>query len=77
MVIRVIDINDNYPLFKATGYHGEFPESAPVGTSLLKVQATDRDDDKLIYSLPKCCNSAASLEMFTMNAETGNSSSTS
>jgi len=67
----VINVNDNSPQFSASSYEGNFPESTPVGTTLLKVKATDADDNKLIYSLPSCCNSATTMELFEVNPETG------
>ena len=69
--IEVIDINDNVPLFERTHYESSFPESTPVGTTLLKVTATDADNNMLIYLLPECCNSASTRDLFTVNAETG------
>jgi hypothetical protein len=69
--IEVIDTNDNQPLFAATHYEGSFAESSPVGTTLLKVTATDADDNRLVYTLPRCCNSASTQELFAVNAETG------
>ncbi|XP_060561268.1 LOW QUALITY PROTEIN: protocadherin Fat 1-like [Ruditapes philippinarum] len=69
--IEVIDINDNVPLFENTHYESSFPESTPVGTTLLKVTATDADNNMLIYLLPDCCNSASTRELFDVNAETG------
>ncbi|XP_052793607.1 protocadherin Fat 1-like isoform X3 [Mya arenaria] len=69
--IEVIDVNDNKPLFTTTHYEGSFPESAPIGTTLLKVKATDDDNNKLIYSLPDCCNSQTTLDLFDVAAETG------
>lgn len=69
--IEVIDINDNLPLFESTHYEGSFPESTPVGTTLLKVTAIDDDDNMLIYTLPKCCNSESTRQLFSVNPETG------
>lgn len=67
----MIDINDNVPLFAAAHYEGSFLESTPVGMTLLKVTATDLDDNMLIYMLPDCCNSRSTRELFSVNAETG------
>ena len=67
----MLNIDDNYPLFSAASYIGEFPESAPVGTTLLRVEATDADKDRLLYTLPSCCNSKSSLNLFRIDSLTG------
>ncbi|XP_052280093.1 protocadherin Fat 1-like isoform X4 [Dreissena polymorpha] len=69
--IEVLDVNDNTPQFSALHYEGSFPESTEVGATLLKVVATDADNNRLIYSLPECCNSKTSLQLFAVGAETG------
>ena len=66
-----MNIDDNYPQFSAASYNGEFPESAPVGTTLLRVEAIDADKDKLLYTLLSCCNSKSSLYLFKIDPETG------
>ncbi|XP_042695870.1 cadherin-17 [Centrocercus urophasianus] len=43
--IHVIDINDQIPIFEKSDYHNvTVPESLPVGTVLLEIQATDGDE---------------------------------
>jgi hypothetical protein len=41
--ITVIDANDNSPVFDRDAYEVRVPETAPVGTVLVTVRATDRD----------------------------------
>ena len=40
---RILDVNDNSPVFGTAEYNGVLDEQAPVGTSVLSVQATDPD----------------------------------
>ncbi|XP_054647599.1 protocadherin alpha-6-like isoform X31 [Dunckerocampus dactyliophorus] len=44
VTIRVLDINDNRPIFSKEGYYVVLQENAPVGTTVIKVQATDLDE---------------------------------
>ncbi|XP_061644592.1 protocadherin alpha-8-like [Phyllopteryx taeniolatus] len=44
VTIRVLDINDNRPIFSKEGYSVELQENAAYGTSVIKVQATDPDE---------------------------------
>ncbi|XP_077589332.1 protocadherin alpha-6-like isoform X16 [Stigmatopora nigra] len=44
VTIRVLDINDNRPIFSKEGYSVQLQENAPLGTSVIKVQATDLDE---------------------------------
>lgn len=49
--VSVQDVNDNSPVFYPAQYFGAVDEGTPVGSSLLKVMATDRDDgDNAIIS---------------------------
>jgi len=44
LTIRVTDVNDNVPKFELPDYQAHnIDEDIPVGTSILKVKATDRD----------------------------------
>ncbi|XP_068963487.1 protocadherin gamma-A10-like [Petaurus breviceps papuanus] len=42
--VIVLDSNDNAPVFTQSSYHVSVPENVPVGTVLLRVNATDRDE---------------------------------
>ncbi|XP_048580321.1 uncharacterized protein LOC116612238 isoform X2 [Nematostella vectensis] len=43
--IRVVDLNDHQPVFDLSQYSGVFMENTSVGSSLLRVRATDKDSD--------------------------------
>ncbi|XP_036606139.1 protocadherin gamma-A7-like isoform X9 [Trichosurus vulpecula] len=42
--VIVLDLNDNTPVFTQSIYHVSVSENVPVGTVLLRVNATDRDE---------------------------------
>ncbi|KAL2085991.1 hypothetical protein ACEWY4_019311 [Coilia grayii] len=56
-IIKVKDINDNAPYFQNEPYVSSIPEMCPMGTTVVRVTATDADDPlsgnnaKLIYSI--------------------------
>eukprot|EP00794_Sanderia_malayensis_P018890 gene18890-20792_t len=43
VTVKIIDINDNPPVFVKSVYNGEIKEDAPVNETVLKIQATDKD----------------------------------
>ncbi|XP_024054011.2 protocadherin-23 [Terrapene carolina triunguis] len=45
LIIHVLDVNDNPPVFTQYSYQVTVPELAPVGTSVLTVSAIDRDSE--------------------------------
>ncbi|XP_020940556.1 protocadherin alpha-C1 isoform X4 [Sus scrofa] len=54
VTITVVDSNDNAPVFERTVYRTRVPETAPNGTVLFRVQASDPDEGsngKIRYSL--------------------------
>ncbi|XP_060109782.1 protocadherin gamma-B5-like [Heteronotia binoei] len=56
IVVTVIDINDNMPVFTQTVYKVNLKESAPKGTSVLQVKASDSDEGsnaEIVYSFNK------------------------
>lgn len=68
-VVRVLDDNDNDPVFLRTSYAGSISEKVPIGTTVLSVQALDLDDDlngNVSYSL-----SNDVLGMFYVDLYTG------
>ncbi|XP_024115356.1 cadherin-1 [Oryzias melastigma] len=76
IIIKVIDQNDNKPIFEQTSYVGEVAESSPRGTTVIQVLATDADepgnDNSIIkYTIlsqePKLPND----HMFTINTNNG------
>uniref|UniRef100_A0A8C4H6B6 FAT atypical cadherin 2 n=1 Tax=Dicentrarchus labrax TaxID=13489 RepID=A0A8C4H6B6_DICLA len=46
IVVEVTDENDNSPQFTLTSYQATLDENTPVGSSVLKVAATDKDKGK-------------------------------
>ncbi|XP_043256897.1 cadherin-related tumor suppressor [Colletes gigas] len=66
--VTVLDVNDNPPIFQQSDYVVALNESAPVGTKVLTVHATDKDSEdnsKLTYYLPD------TERQFTIDPETG------
>lgn len=66
--VTVLDVNDNPPVFQQSDYVVALNESAPVGTKVLTVYATDKDSEdnsKLTYYLPD------NERKFTIDPETG------
>ncbi|XP_062316924.1 cadherin-related family member 5 isoform X2 [Osmerus eperlanus] len=51
MIIFIENINDNPPVFAQSQYSLSVKELTPVDTSVGKISATDRDDDRLFYTL--------------------------
>ncbi|KAK6173109.1 hypothetical protein SNE40_016628 [Patella caerulea] len=47
--VKVIDVNDNEPVFSQNTYLAEISESAKVGQSVLKLSATDADEDNRVF----------------------------
>ncbi|XP_028272859.1 protocadherin Fat 2 [Parambassis ranga] len=46
IVVEIIDENDNNPQFTQTSYEATLDENTPVGSSVLKVSASDKDKGK-------------------------------
>ncbi|XP_061832499.1 protocadherin Fat 2 [Nerophis lumbriciformis] len=46
VVVEITDENDNSPDFKMTPYKAGVDENSPVGSSILKIEATDEDKGK-------------------------------
>ncbi|XP_040031249.2 protocadherin Fat 2 isoform X1 [Gasterosteus aculeatus] len=46
IVIEITDENDNSPQFAQTSYQATLDENTPIGSSVVKVSATDRDKGK-------------------------------
>ncbi|XP_072290337.1 protocadherin alpha-3-like [Eucyclogobius newberryi] len=44
IIINVLDVNDNAPIFTKDSYSGELVENAPVGTTVMQINATDLDE---------------------------------
>ncbi|XP_019735043.1 cadherin-22 [Hippocampus comes] len=70
-VIKVQDINDSEPKFLEGPYIGSVAELSPIGTSVLKITASDADDPsygssaRVVYSVPD------GEKFFTVGRHTG------
>ncbi|XP_053284321.1 protocadherin alpha-8-like [Pleuronectes platessa] len=71
--IIVLDSNDNRPVFSQEIYQIEIQENVPVGTSVLKINATDPDEDtngEIEYSLGKTLKKKV-YDIFELDKLTG------
>ncbi|XP_046907539.1 protocadherin alpha-8-like [Hypomesus transpacificus] len=53
IIVEVLDVNDNMPVFTQDSYSVTLNENSPIGTTVLRVNATDLDDGvngEVIYS---------------------------
>ncbi|XP_013127976.1 cadherin-13 isoform X1 [Oreochromis niloticus] len=74
--IKVIDQNDNRPIFKEPRYTGEVLEGSPTGTTVMTMTAFDADDPNtdnavLRYNIVKQSPDKPSPNMFYIDAERG------
>ncbi|KAM7418177.1 hypothetical protein PAMA_017701 [Pampus argenteus] len=69
VVVEITDENDNSPQFTLTSYHASLDENTPVGSSVLKVAATDKDKGKNSFVTYAIANSG--LLPFTIDPFTG------
>uniref|UniRef100_A0A8C6SXP5 Cadherin domain-containing protein n=1 Tax=Neogobius melanostomus TaxID=47308 RepID=A0A8C6SXP5_9GOBI len=73
LLINIIDVNDNAPNFERSLYKTSIKENSPVGTVVIKLNATDADEGangKVIYSMIKRGTIDLS-NIFHLNPETG------
>ncbi|XP_053285205.1 protocadherin alpha-8-like [Pleuronectes platessa] len=71
--IIVLDTNDNRPVFSQEIYQIEIQENVPVGTSVLKINATDPDEDsggEIEYNLGKTVKKKV-YDIFELDKLTG------
>ncbi|KAI5099865.1 protocadherin Fat 3-like isoform X3 [Silurus meridionalis] len=69
--IRVLDCNDNAPVFSQPVYQVLVSENTPVNTEILRVKATDSDEQaKLSYSVHGSVD-LVSMRMFRIDVGTG------
>ncbi|KAM9348127.1 protocadherin-16 [Symphorus nematophorus] len=67
--VKVLDVNDNSPVFSKSSYSVEISEDAAEGTKVLEVSAKDADEDlngKVLYFLSREAHGA-----FTVDENTG------
>ncbi|XP_054454182.1 protocadherin alpha-3-like [Anoplopoma fimbria] len=73
LVINVLDINDNLPIFSETLYKTKIPENTPLGTVVIVVNATDADEglnSEIVYSL-RSKDQNHVLDIFDIESQTG------
>ncbi|KAI4882362.1 hypothetical protein NFI96_005360 [Prochilodus magdalenae] len=69
--VRVLDSNDNAPVFSQPMYEVSVSEDTPADTEILRIKATDGDERaKLSYSIHGSVD-PASMRMFRINPGTG------
>ncbi|XP_036431573.1 protocadherin alpha-8-like isoform X6 [Colossoma macropomum] len=72
IIIDVLDINDNAPVFAKDDYTVMIDENAPIGTTVIQVNATDLDEGSngdIVYSMGNVKNQIR--ELFEINPITG------
>uniref|UniRef100_A0A3P9KBW1 Cadherin domain-containing protein n=1 Tax=Oryzias latipes TaxID=8090 RepID=A0A3P9KBW1_ORYLA len=76
IIINVIDMNDNKPIFEQTSYVAEVAESSPKGTTVIQVKATDADEpgndnSDIRYTILSQEPKPLSDSMFTIDTNNG------
>ncbi|XP_062870545.1 protocadherin alpha-8-like [Trichomycterus rosablanca] len=73
IVINVLDINDNNPVFSESLYKAKVQENSPLGSKILTVLASDADEGvngEVSYSIVSDSGKSA-FDLFSVNALTG------
>ncbi|XP_069388116.1 protocadherin alpha-6-like isoform X21 [Paralichthys olivaceus] len=73
ILVKVLDINDNAPVFSQDVYSVMLDENAPIGTTVIQVNATDVDDGpggEIFFSFSSIVNPRF-LKLFDINPSTG------
>ncbi|XP_051506001.1 protocadherin gamma-A11-like [Myxocyprinus asiaticus] len=73
ILIDVLDVNDNMPVFTQDVYSVTLNENVRVGTTVIKVNATDKDDGpngEIFYTFGKDLDNRL-LKLFDLNSNTG------
>ncbi|XP_026214179.1 protocadherin alpha-8-like [Anabas testudineus] len=73
ILVKVLDVNDNVPVFSKDVYSVMLNENAPVGTTVIQVNATDSDEGvngEVVYSFSNSVNQRL-LGIFDINPSTG------
>ncbi|XP_030648031.1 protocadherin beta-16-like [Chanos chanos] len=71
--VTVLDANDNAPVFSQNVYKTSLPENSPVGTLVLRVNATDADEGtygQVTYEFGRISRDVS--KFFTLDSKTGN-----
>uniref|UniRef100_A0A8C5DN72 Cadherin domain-containing protein n=1 Tax=Gouania willdenowi TaxID=441366 RepID=A0A8C5DN72_GOUWI len=73
IIVRVLDVNDNAPSFDKDSYVFNVMENSPIGSLVVKLNATDLDEGSnsdVVYSY-SLYTSERTQEMFNLNPESG------
>ncbi|XP_055080944.1 protocadherin alpha-C2-like [Periophthalmus magnuspinnatus] len=73
IIVRVLDVNDNAPSFDEEKYVVNVLENSPIGSLVIKLNATDLDEgsnSNLVYSY-SLYTSERTQNMFTLNPDNG------
>ncbi|XP_072558096.1 protocadherin alpha-C2-like isoform X3 [Paramormyrops kingsleyae] len=73
IIVRVLDVNDNAPRFDLETYTVNITENAPIGTLVIKLNATDLDDGtnaEIAYAY-NLYTFEKTQEMFSLDSNTG------
>ncbi|XP_053285148.1 protocadherin alpha-8-like, partial [Pleuronectes platessa] len=73
ILVKVLDINDNAPVFSQDVYSVMLDENAPIGKTVTQVNATDVDDGpggEVVFSFSSIVNHRL-LQLFDINPSTG------
>ncbi|AWP12613.1 putative protocadherin alpha-3-like, partial [Scophthalmus maximus] len=73
IIVDVSDVNDNPPVFTQDSYHADLKENAPIGTTVIRVNATDADEGSngdVVYSFGNDVDARVRAR-FDLDADTG------
>ncbi|XP_075959866.1 protocadherin alpha-8-like [Anarhichas minor] len=73
ILVNLLDVNDNTPVFSQDVYSVMLNENAPIGTTVIQVNATDLDtgpNGDVVYSFSSIVNRRL-LKLFDINQSTG------
>ncbi|XP_035807164.2 protocadherin alpha-8-like isoform X30 [Amphiprion ocellaris] len=73
IIVHVLDVNDNMPVFVRDSYTAVLKENSPFGTTIIQVNATDLDDGlngEVVYSYGNNVNHKL-RKLFEVDANTG------
>uniref|UniRef100_A0A671U5H0 Protocadherin 2 alpha b 1 n=1 Tax=Sparus aurata TaxID=8175 RepID=A0A671U5H0_SPAAU len=73
IIVNVLDVNDNMPVFDKDSYAAMLNENSAIGTTVMQVNATDLDDGlngEVVYSFGNNVNNRL-RKLFEVDANTG------
>ncbi|KAM9496532.1 protocadherin alpha-7-like [Clarias gariepinus] len=73
ITVRVLDVNDNMPVFNKDVYSVQLNENVPIGTTVIRVNATDLDDGangEVVYAFSNSVHSKL-RKIFDIDSITG------